>query len=284
MKEKQTGGEGAVPFPGAFFLGDFNVGKSALINALLRREALWAAREESHALPTFVGGSAQNEARYAALARADSELIPQSHEEFLNSRSVAEEDAPPAYAALAARLPGTTFRNLVLVDTPGASSDSLESVRVPELSNGEAVLLVVVTDIEYWSAKHTMDLIAYHHKHFGGALIVAANKADHLNANEIRRICDRAGRRMARYGIATPPPFLALSARLEAARGLPQSECRARVKREVRDLCDAGFDRLRVLLYEFEGAHTPHTDPGFEALLKTPLAASFIASQQGAEA
>ncbi len=49
-----------------------------------------------------------------------------------------------------------------------------------------------------------------------------------------------------------------------------------RTKRGVRDLCDYGFDRLRVALYEFEAAHaTPPATP-LEQVVSTPLASSFI--------
>jgi hypothetical protein len=127
-----------------------------------------------------------------------------------------------------------------------------------------------------------MDFIAYHRQVFGENLVVVANMADHLNANEIRRISDRAPHRMELYGISPAPRFYALSARLELARGVRMNEYRNRTKRDVRDLCDAGFDALRVALYEFEAAHSGATVcPSFDSLLSAPLAASFVQKQEG---
>ena len=279
---ESTGAEAdTAHLPMAFFMGDFNVGKSALINALLRREALWATREESRALPTFVARSAQREARYAALARANQAVEVKGHEEFLDiRREPGQEDLP--YRALAAALPASPFTRLVMVDTPGISSDACESVRVTQLAGQEQALVAVVADIEYWSAKHTMDFIAFHHDVFGDSLIVVANKADHLNADEIRRICAHAPARLEEYGISPAPSFFAVSARLESARGLLHNEYRRRVKPEVRELCDAGFDALRVALYEFESRFTDESAcRSFRQLLEAPLAASFIAIQEG---
>lgn len=268
--------------PCAFFMGDFNTGKSAIINALLRKEVLPAGREESRALPTLVARSDGGWVDYAAL-EAEGAAVPKMHGEFLGIRQ--GEGNPEAYVALAARVPGHPFNHLLLADTAGTSSDVLESVRMSGVNGVERGLMVVVTDIEYWSAKHTMDFIAYHHEAFAGQLMVVANKTDHLNANEVRRVQDRAVSRLESYGIRPAPRFFAVSARLEAARGAEHNEYRQRTKREVRDRCDAGFDALRLALYEFEAKHGPGAFcPSFENLFAAPLVASFIRTQQGASA
>ena len=57
MTEELAGADPLVHAPSAFFMGDFNVGKSMLINALLRRDTLYSSNEESRALPTFIGRS-----------------------------------------------------------------------------------------------------------------------------------------------------------------------------------------------------------------------------------
>ncbi len=283
MLESYVGcGGGAMP-PCALFMGDFNVGKSALINALLRRETLPACREESRALPTFLARAELSEAHFAAWKRGGEGPTSITHEEFLNIRRKAGN--PDGFDALGALLPGTPFRSLVFADTAGMSADGFESPRLTLPTPRPPVLLVVVTDIEYWSAKHTMDFIAHHQQVFGGSLLVAANKADHLNADEIRRLSDRARLRMEAYGIRPAPPFLPLSARLEAARGLQSNEYRMRMKREVRDRCDAGFDALRVTLYEFEARHAAgHRDIDFDMLFTMPLAASLTEMTQGVAA
>ena len=267
--------------PTALFMGDFNVGKSALINALLRRDCLSVSREESHALPTFVTATSNAEPGYAALPAEEGQPETKSYQDFVGIRRDRNNDA--GYVALAAVLPKMPFNRLVLVDTAGLSSDMLESVEVPQLNGEGEAMFVIVTDIEYWAAKHTMDFIAYHAEHFRGNLLVVANKADHLNADEIRRICDKAPKRMERYGITPAPPFFAVSARLENSRGLHPDEYRKRTKRAVCELCDADFDALRVALYEFETAHAPgHMERSFHELLTSKLAASFIACQKGA--
>ena len=279
MVHERRDAAGETHVPTAFFMGDFNVGKSTLINALLRREVLVTGREESHTLPVFVTRSTDGQAQFAALPPEGS-IDSRSHEEFLSIRRAEHNER--GYTALGVRLPASPFSRMVLVDTAGMSSDDFESVEVADLADQGAALFVVVTDIEYWSAKHTMDFIAFHHEIFGGALLIVANKADHLNVNEIRRIVAKAPTRLENYGVKPAPPFFALSARLEGARQNPQNEYRNRVRPAVREQCDGGFDAFRVALYEFEAAHTKQTPgPGFEQLLTAPLAESFIRTQLG---
>jgi GTP-binding protein EngB required for normal cell division len=261
--------------PCAIFSGDFNTGKSSLINALLRREALPVAREESLSLPTLVGRASGKEAAFAAWSTANSGVDRKTHEEFLSIRRQANNAA--GYEALAARFPHVPFNHLLLIDTAGIAGETRETLEVEGLEHRDHALFVVVTDIEYWSAKHTMEFIAFHQDIFGSDLLVVANKADHLNANEVRRISDKATGRMESFGIRPAPRFYTLSARLELARSEPFSEYRQRTKREVREQCDAGFDALRVALYEFEASRA-HRDglSEFSDLFSAPLAASFI--------
>ena len=279
MSEDQS--KTITPFsaPCALFVGDFNAGKSALINALLRRNILGATREESRALPTFITASARGEARYAALSPNGGGVEAKAHEDFLLIRQ--DESNLSGYTALAASLPGVPFQHLMLVDTAGISSDSHETMEISDLANQEHTLMAVVADIEYWSARHSMDFIAFHQEIFGGNILVLANKADHLNASEIRRLCDRASRRMEAYGISPAPRFFAVSARLELSRNGEADEYRSRTKRAVRDLCDSAFDAFRVELYEFEAKHCEPPRPTFEQVLNAPLTTSFIRTQQG---
>jgi hypothetical protein len=146
-------------------------------------------------------------------------------------------------------------------------------------------LVLVVTDIEYWAAKHTMDFIAFHQEQFGDSIMVVANKADHLNAQEIERIHQKASQRMEEYGINPAPRFFTISARLEQFRLEPKNEYRCRTKARVRELCDSGFDALRVALYEFEAARGRRFPrPALDAVVSMPLAASFLASHEGVQA
>lgn len=275
MAENTTPGASAFQAPGALFLGDFGVGKSAVINALLRREALNTSREESMALPTFVVRGGAPEAAFAALGADGLTVSEKDHDEFLVIRQ--DRNNEPGYLALAAHFPATPFRSLVLIDTAGTSSETARTVDVGRVERTSDLMMVITADIEYWNARHTMDFIAGQQERFGGHMVVVANKADHLNAHEIRRIREKAPARMRAFGIANPPPFFAVSARLESARHETQNEYRHRTRHEVRELCDAGFDALRVALYEFEAAHgAPAGAPGFEDLFAAPLAAPFI--------
>lgn len=270
-----------IQFPCAFAVGDFNVGKSTLINALLRQEVLHSSREEGRALPTFVTRVTDTHDRYAALCKSDGALIPKTHDEFLHIRKAEESSAN--FKAVAAGCVRSPFNSLVLVDTAGMSTDVCESVEIAGLENQEDGLLLVVTDIEYWAAKHTMDFIAYHQEQFGESIIIVANKADHLNAIDIDRIQQKAAERMQEYGINPAPRFLTLSARLEQFRHEPRNEYRCRTKKRVREICDAGFDTLRLALYEFEAARSRRLPrPSIDDILNMPLAASFVAVQEGA--
>jgi len=257
--------------PYALFMGDFNVGKSSIINALIRREALAVSRRETHCLPTFLARGHQDDSRYTGYRDGTTDAL--SHEDFLAARYDANARN---YAALAARLPDLPFQNLTLVDTPGMSSDMRASIRIQSLEELENALLVVLADIEYWSAKHTMDFIAHHTALFRGNLLVVANKADHLNASEIHRLCDKASARLEGFGIRPAPRFFAVSARLESARTAGHVEYRQRTKREVRERCDAGFDALRVALYEFEAARAVTTPAPPESIVSAPLPQSLV--------
>lgn len=266
--------------PCVLFMGDFNAGKSTLINALLRRDTLYSSREESLALPTFVSITHNTVAHFVAMAENGAGFNTKTHEEFKHIRRDMEHDTE--YLALGAQLPDIPFNHLTLVDSMGMSGDSNQSLQINNLLDVERAMMVVVTDIEYWSARHTMDFILYHRNIFGDNLVVVANKADHLNAHEIRRICDNAPKRMESFGIKPAPKFLALSARLELARQLPKDEYRHRTKREVRELCDAGFDALRVAMYEFESACCRLlAQESIESRMQAPLPASFIKLQEG---
>lgn len=281
MSGSNGGGAAHYQAPCILFVGDFNVGKSSLINALLRRDALFTSREESRALPTFIARGERTEACFAALTNDHERVDEKGHDEFWDIRQDRNNEA--SYIALAAQFPSIPFSQLVLMDTAGASSDSCTTVDVTELACPERAMLLLVTDIEYWASRHTMEFIASHLPIFGDSLIVVANKADHLNGNDIRRICEKAPDRMKSFGIHRPPRFLAVSARLELARYAAQSEYRHRTRREVRELCDAGMDALRVALYEFEASHIPVNGAAtLRRLLESPIVESFLKSQGSA--
>lgn len=268
--------------PCVFVVGDYNTGKSTLLNALLRQEVLHTSREEGRALPTFLSRISENHDRFAAVSAKDGSLIPKTHDEFLRLRR--EEELPPAFRALAAGCVHAPFNNLILVDTAGMSTDDCESLEISDLKDQEDGLVLVVTDIEYWAAKHTMDFIAFHQEQFGDSVLVVANKADHLNAQEIERIHQKASQRMEEYGINPAPRFFTLSARLEQFRAEPKNEYRCRTKPRVRELCDSGFDALRVALYEFEAARGRRfSRPSLDEVVSMPLPASFLASHEGVQ-
>lgn len=268
------------PLPAAVFSGDFNAGKSLLINALLHQNSLFISREESMTPPVLVAKSDDADVIYGARPRGEREAVPLSREQFLSSRKVG--GVPCESDALCVLAPEMPFRHFVLVDTPGASSQENRPAipaAAPALDNA---LFVLVTTLEYWPARHTMSLIREYQMRFPGRFIVVANMADHINTNEIRRVRDKGRQRMERNGIAPAPPFFTLSARLELARRTGDDEYRRRIKADVRELCDAGFDAFRVALYEFEAKVASHAvDYDLETLLNSPLAEAVIMNQKG---
>lgn len=267
--------------PYALFMGDFNVGKSSLVNALVRREALVVSRRETRAVTTYVSRGASDEPFYGGWPGAAGAIDALGHEEYLATRL---DLNPKGYTALSARLPELPFARLALVDTVGISSEIKATARINALDDLSRALMLVVTDIEYWSARHTMEFIEHHRRLMGDSLIVVANKADHLNASEIQRLCDKAHTRLEAFGIKPAPRFFAVSARLEAARYQPGNEYRQRTKRDVRDRCDAGMDALRVALYEFEARHTEPAAAEALAVINSPLSLSFLKAFEGPSA
>lgn len=258
---------GTLPF--AFFVGDFNSGKSTIINALLRDHLLRCDRQESHALPTLIYRGGQATAQFGALPPDYKQLHRKSHSQFQTLRN--DESNTNGYRALAAQTPASPFSRMVLVDTAGTSSDSTGALP-PEFGAVRHAMMVVVTDIEYWSSKHNLALIANYQESFGDAVLVLANKADHLNISEIERLHKKAAQRMEEYGISPAPRFFALSGRLESLRTDKDDEYRRRTKPTVRAHCDAAFDAFRVALFEFEAACVGAPEVDELSLLKSPMA------------
>jgi ribosome biogenesis GTPase A len=258
----------AGPLPFAFFVGDFNTGKSTLINALLRDNVLRCDRQETRSLPALVYRGAQGSPQFGALP-PDGAVHRKTLSQFQGMRS--DESNTAGYRAAIAHTPSSPFSRLVLIDTPGTSSDSVEAAP-PEFGAVRSALMVVVTDIEYWSSKHNLRMIANYQETFGGALLVVANKADHLNISEIERLHKKASVRMEEFGISPAPRFFALSARLEALRTDRDDEYRKRTKPTVRAHCDAAFDAFRVALYEFEAGCVEASGVDELELLNAPLA------------
>ena len=266
--------------PAAVFIGDFNTGKSYVINALLRQPLLFTSREESLAPPVVVCRGDGNEPIYAGRSTEDHLPVTKSHAQLLGTRQV--DGQPCDSDVLAVLAPGMPFRQFVLVDTPGASSEKNKSAILAAVPALERALFVLTTTIEYWPARHTMALIHEYHLRFPGRFIVVANMADQANVEEIRRIREKARHRMESNGISQAPPFFVLSARLELARQTPGDEYRRRVRPEVRELCDAGFDAFRVALYEFEArVSTVSVKHDAVSLLQSPLAGAVITNQKG---
>jgi len=245
------------PRPRAFFVGDFNVGKSAVINALLRRELLPTALEESTLIPTVVGHSpGRQRSLYGFLPADAGRPGPLTCSQFQDIRVGSADRCH--YRALLASLWDGPFSDLLLIDSPGVSS-----VRNPgagELSSGAdgSSTMVSIVDAEYWSARHTINFLKSLSEHFSH-LVVVANKADQLTAAEIRRLRERGEQRLAGQGISSIAGLFVVSARLEHARWTdPDNDYRTSTRQAVRDLCDTDFDRLRLSLYEFEAqARTP---------------------------
>ncbi len=245
--------------PHALFVGDYNCGKSTIINALLRSPLVPTACEETTSVLTFIGPRAEPGVVLSAL-RGDSR-IPLSKESFQAFR---HGSVPPGSAeALFVEAGFSPFSQLVLVDSEGISSTA--NPELPALIAGREtpLVIVLVLDIEYWSARHSLNLLsrlAADHER----LVLVANKADQVTAADLRRIRESASRRV-QGAAARSLPFFSVSARLEASRGNPADEYRAGTKAAVREACDASFDGFRLALYEFEaryGARQTPPSPG----------------------
>lgn len=236
----------------ALFIGDFNVGKSSVLNALMRRNLLFTSREESRTPPVFMVRTGDAKITYAGYNPDEKDFVEQSHAQFLSMRRHGRTECP--FTALSAQIPHFPFTGMMLVDTPGTSTEIQQQCLLPKDAALEKSLVVLVTTVEYWAARHTLALITEYTERFAGRFLVVANMADQLNHGELLRIRDKAAKRIESLSQAAAPPFYIVSAKLEHARRDPDDEYRRRVKSEVRDLCDAGFDALRVALYEFEAA------------------------------
>jgi len=240
--------------PHTVFVGDFNTGKSTVINALLKTDLIYTSRTESQSLPTFLCPGAGGSPAYWRVESEQELPVKTTRKKWLSLRGAGPE--APKERALGVHLAAHPFNEMLIIDTPGLSSDGQEQIDLSDLGADNGVLLVLVTDIEYWNARHTIEMIARHTDAFPGRLLLLGNKADHLNVDEIMRIGDKAHQRMEKAGISLPPPFLPVSARLELARHTTEDdEYRHRTKRPVRQYCDWGFDQFRVQLYEFERQH-----------------------------
>lgn len=268
------------PLSAAVFMGDFNTGKSLIINALLRQDILFISREESRTPPVFIARGDVSEALYGARPKEGQDPESKSHEQFLSIRHLKNE--PCDSDALGVLLPNMPFRHFTFVDTPGASTDDNKPAILNAAQALDNTIFVLTTTLEYWPARHTMALIKEYHAHYPGRFIVVANMADQMNANDIRRVRDRAGARLERNGITPAPPFFPVSARLELARRRPGDEYRRRIKPEVRELCDAGFDAFRVALYEFE-ATVSAGSAGYDldSLLTSTLTTAVTINEKG---
>lgn len=242
----------ASPEAAALFIGDFNVGKSSVLNAVMRRNLLFTSREESRTPPVFLTGTADETINYSGYNATEQDFVEQSHAQFLSIRRHGRTKCP--FSALAAQVPHFPFTRLLLVDTPGTSTEIQEQSPLPQGATLEKSLVVLVTTVEYWALRHTLALITDYTERFAGRFVVVANMADQLNYKEILRVRDKASKRIEDLSQTAAPPFYIVSAKLERARRNPEDEYRQRVKRDVRDICDAGFDALRVALYEFEAA------------------------------
>ncbi len=271
------------PLCAAVFMGDFNTGKSLLINALVRHDILFISRDESRTPPVFIARGDGGDPVFGARQKGESAPELKSHEQFLSTRHI--KGAPCDSDALGALVPDMSFRRLVFVDTPGASTDDNRPAILKPAPALDNTLFVLTTTLEYWPARHTMALIKEYHAHFPGRFVIAANMTDQMNASEIRRVRDRARQRLERHGVTPAPPLFPLSARLEMARRMPGDEYRRRIKTEVRELCDAGFDAFRVALYEFEANASPnHAEYSLDTLLTSTLATAVTTSEKGQDA
>jgi GTP-binding protein EngB required for normal cell division len=257
--------------PTCVFIGDFNVGKSALINAIIREDLMPTAMEESTRFPALITRQARGDTGRFVAIRTDGTVEPLTQRQFtLRARAAREESA--STVALLARVPAMPFGHIRLIDSPGLSSTSHHGWR-GLLDESEASLAVIVVDVEYWAAKHSMELLTQVQAAFANVALVA-NKADHLNRHEIARVCESAPKRLRAAGARRVPVFT-VSASLERGRGFADDELRAMTKNPVLVACDSGFDALRLFFYEWESRFaSPASDDNLFAWARSVQASS----------
>ncbi|PKH02141.1 hypothetical protein CXF72_13125 [Psychromonas sp. MB-3u-54] len=119
-------------------LGSFSVGKSSLLNMLLKDSFLQTAKEETTALPTFIEYGQEKKIQ---LINFDGDSHPLSANEFARVTVQAPEGA--AYALLS--LPYTWLQGVSIIDLPGLGSTSTthHNYMLSQIDHADAVMYLL---------------------------------------------------------------------------------------------------------------------------------------------
>jgi len=246
--------------PAVAFWGDFNVGKSALINALIHQPLLEVVRGES--TPGFI---------FIANNGGDGQICWYRFDALTHDCSVFEQKAMikwsltnPTCASkhnrdiIVGYLPNLPFSRMVMVDSQGFSSARYDSDARDYLRDAPFEMLsVMVINCEYVGAKHSMEILKEIYESHPDRTVVALNGVDCLELDEILSLQKRTPKRLSTFGIQHVPPIYYLSAKLECERYQKGNQkYRESCKQAVIELCDIQFDRFRLFLYSWEAQHS----------------------------
>ena len=184
-------------------MGEFNTGKSTLLNTFIGDEILWVDQLESTAVPTWVRWTDDDrfdENRQAVVVRTDGESIPMPLSE-VGVHTTLDRDSWKATERVEITLPCDDDERhptgIVLVDTPGLNGSSeLEARSMHQLGMSHAVVVVVPFD---GVGRQTDAALIRKALALADDVMVVINKCDLLanSGDELERLRDALAGRIA---------------------------------------------------------------------------------------
>lgn len=183
-------------------MGEFNTGKSTLLNTFIGEEILWVDQFESTAVPTWVRWEDDDrfdESRQAVVVRTDGERIPMRLSE-VGAHTTLDRDSWQATERVEIILPCDDDERhptgIVLVDTPGLNGSSeLEARSMHQLGMSHAVVVVVPSD---GVGRQSDAALIRKALALADDVMVVINKCDRLaNSDELDRLRDALAGRIA---------------------------------------------------------------------------------------
>lgn len=224
-------------------MGEFNTGKSTLLNAFIGDDVLATDQLECTAVPTWIGwcdeeGFDENRSATVIYSNGDTDAMPLSE---VSARTTLDEEAWDTIERVEVKLPIETNgqpTGLVLVDTPGLNgNEELEARSMHQL--GMSHVTIVVVPVDGIGRRSDVDLI-HKARSIAGRVMVVINKCDqYANIPNISDTLDRFRGELHRRVPELPrKDIYTLSAKyaLEDAYGETVGELEAEQDRFVQDL------------------------------------------------
>ena len=183
-------------------MGEFNTGKSTLLNTFIGEEILWVDQLESTAVPTWVRWTDDDfdENRQAVVVRTDGKSIPMPLSE-VGAHTTLDRDSWKATERVEITLPRDDDERhptgIVLVDTPGLNGSSeLEARSMHQLGMSHAVVVVVPSD---GVGRQSDAALIRKALALADDVMVVINKCDRLanSGDELERLRDALAGRIA---------------------------------------------------------------------------------------